>query len=68
MVKIPTKYIKPPWAVNQIIRENGMIEDICEHGIGHPNHVWYQERVKKHGTSIGIHGCCGCCLKKEEVT
>lgn len=55
------KYTKPEWAVKQIVRENGLVEDICEHGVGHPN----KEYMKQHkNQSHGIHGCCGCCAKK----
>lgn len=37
---------------HKIIREDGRIEYICEHGVGHGNHV---------------HGCCGfrCCSRKD---
>lgn len=55
-----TKYKKPTWAIKQIVRHDrgGMVEDICRHGIGHPNKEW----LKKHGTKTdSVHGCCGCC-------
>jgi hypothetical protein len=58
-----TKYKKPTWAVNQIIRDDwgGIVEDICEHGIGHPNKEW----LKKHGKECdNIHGCDGCCSQE----
>ena len=58
-----TKYKKPKWAVSQFIRDdrNGLVEDICEHGVGHPNREW----LKKHGKEgDGIHGCDGCCSKE----
>lgn len=62
------KYKKPDWAIQQIMRD-GMIEDICEHGVGHPNHEWYQEMLKIHGKEegegYGIHGCDGCCFGKK---
>lgn len=49
---------KPLWVVEQIVRQNGLVEDICEHGVGHPNPEW----LKAHGREIdGIHGCDGCC-------
>jgi hypothetical protein len=34
----------------KIIREEGRIEYICEHGVGHGNHV---------------HGCDGCCSRPD---
>jgi len=61
------KYLKhfptPKWAVKQIVRydRDALVEDICKHGVGHPNRKW----LKKFGEDgDGIHGCCGCCSKK----
>ena len=60
---------KPNWAIKQIKRwdRNGMIENICEHGVGHPSKEWLNSEVNKdeNGQMIdpGIHGCCGCCCK-----
>jgi hypothetical protein len=53
-------YKKPDWAVDQIIRENGVVEDICKHGVGHPNLEYLKERPN----DKGIHGCCedSCCF------
>lgn len=54
------KFKKPYWAIQQITRETGLVEDVCEHGIGHPNQIW----LKKFGRECdGIHGCDGCCCK-----
>lgn len=53
-------YPQPDWAVSQHIRDDcgDLVEDICEHGIGHPNSVW----LAKHGREVdGVHGCDGCC-------
>jgi hypothetical protein len=63
-----TRYKKPKWAVEQIRRADGRIEDICEHGVGHPN-ADYLKELKEAGklTWQGIHGCCSCCFPKEEV-
>lgn len=57
------KYKKPDWAVKQIKRETGLIEDICKCGVGHPN----LEFLKSHKKYSGIHGCCGCCFTKNEL-
>lgn len=57
---------KPDWAVQQIVRETGLIEDVCKHGIGHPNKASIKEMDKKYKGSKGawgIHGCDGCCLE-----
>lgn len=44
-----------------IIREDGRVEKLCRHGVGHPvghlkgwNPSW-----------MGVHGCDGCCGKAE---
>ena len=45
-----------PKVVQIIQRLNGVVELICEHGVGHPskgltNPAWYYD----------VHGCDGCC-------
>ena len=55
------KYKRPDWAVDQIIRENGVVEDICKHGVGHPNLEYLKIFPKD-----GIHGCDGCCCQNME--
>ena len=57
-------YPMPKWAKHQIIRENGLIEDICEHNIGHPNATWLKEHDPDGEEAYGIHGCDGCCYKE----
>ena len=41
----------------RITRETGLIEWVCEHGVGHPD----MDSVHKMGNEWGIHGCDGCC-------
>lgn len=43
------------------MRESGLIERICPHGVGHPDpdSLAYFERRGRKG--LGIHGCDGCC-------
>lgn len=53
------KYKQPSWSKQLLYRENGVIEDICEHGVGHPNREWLDKVGFKHIN--GIHGCDGCC-------
>jgi hypothetical protein len=38
-----------------------IMERICEHGVGHPDHdaANYERR---HGGDSGLHGCDGCCV------
>lgn len=57
------KYKKPDWAVNQIVRVSGLVEDICEHGIGHPNKEWLEEHDSDNKKSFAVHGCDGCCFQ-----
>ena len=68
-----TEYRMPSWAKKQVTRwdRNGMVEDLCaEHGTGHPNKEWMESPENKccDGTyrDSGVHGCCGCCLRKDE--
>lgn len=56
------KYKKPNWAVDQIIRETGLVEDICEHEVGHPNNEWLEEHDSDNKKCFAVHGCDGCCL------
>lgn len=55
--------------------ENGLLERICEHGIGHPD-IDYLNAREESGediTFMGVHSCDGCCehpeteVDKEEV-
>lgn len=39
-----------------VLRLDGRIEWICDHGIGHP--VWFADKADK---AWGIHRCDGCC-------
>ena len=57
------KYPKPDWAISQLTRASGLVEDICEHGVGHPNQDWLVRRKFSHPTENhwGVHGCDGCC-------
>jgi hypothetical protein len=53
-------YTQAKWAVDQITRETGLVEDICKHGIGHPNDAY----MLKHPKANSVHGCDGCCSPK----
>ena len=52
------QYKKPSWAVKQVVRETGLVEDICKCGVGHPN----AEFLQQHPSFYGVHECCGCCF------
>lgn len=55
------RYPKPKWAVQQIVRASGLVEDVCKHSCGHPNLQWLKEHDPYGKQMWGIHGCCGCC-------
>lgn len=56
------RYEMPKWAVEQRGRMNGVVEDICRHGVGHPNQEWLDElRDDKERETWSVHGCDGCC-------
>ncbi len=47
-------------------RETGLLEQMCEHGIGHPTQASAKEIAKqyKHHVKVWMaHGCDGCCQK-----
>lgn len=62
-MKPSIKWPMPKWAIGQCFRENGVVEDTCQHGVGHPNKHWLQKYPSPHN---GIHGCDGCCQKDEK--
>lgn len=42
-----------------VVREDGRIEHLCSHGVGHP--VGMLRGRRWDATWMGIHGCDGCC-------
>ena len=61
-------YPRPDWAVDQIVRASGLVENICRHGVGHPHPASVTEFEEIGITHMGTHGCDGCCcigMKKE---
>lgn len=57
-----TLYKKPSWAVGQIVRASGLVEDIGPSGIGHPNRGWLKLHDPTGELGFGIHACNGeCC-------
>ena len=62
---IASKYPPPKWAVGQILRETGLVEDACEHGVGHPNLKWLETHctTPSDWNIWSTHGCDGCCCK-----
>lgn len=50
------------------IRETGLIEYRCEHGVGHPDHASAARLEKHYDDDAGIwlvHGCDGCCRRDD---
>lgn len=43
-----------------IVREDGRIEQACDHGVGHPIGHWKRDGWKDW---MGVHGCDGCCYQ-----
>ncbi len=56
----------PEWATGQTTRASGLVEDICKHGVGHPNCAWMNKFDPGGLRGWGIHGCDGCCKPKKE--
>lgn len=68
--KRPFYYFKPDGEkVDQtpgqriIVREDGRIEQGCDHGCGHP--IGHLRKDGWVASWMGVHGCCGCCYKAE---
>jgi len=59
-----SNYKKSKWAIQQIVRESGLVEDVCEHGVGHPNIEWLLKYDVSNDLGFWIHGCDGCCSKE----
>jgi hypothetical protein len=55
----------------KVIRETGLIEWQCEHGVGHPDMKSIKEMDIKYGKGSegtwGVHGCCedNCCSRDD---
>ena len=57
----PSDHSMKAWP--KIMRETGLIERACKHGIGHadPDSAAYMDKImgQEAGTWL-VHGCCGC--------
>lgn len=53
----PLKGSKQRWR-----RDKGMMERICDHGVGHPDPDDYKSRSSMWST----HGCDGCCTSEQD--
>jgi len=61
--KTQPQYEQPDWAVQQLQRASGLIEDVCNCGVGHPNRDWLAKHDPEGKRALGVHGCCGCCFQ-----
>lgn len=41
--------------------DRGILERICEHGIGHPDPDQFEYWEQTDQKFQSVHGCCGCC-------
>lgn len=56
----PSEHSMRDWPM--LLRETGLVERICTHGVGHPDPdsaAWANEVM--HTDVWGVHGCDGCC-------
>ena len=60
-----TRYPMPDWAVRQVVRTSGLVENVCKHGVGHPHPASVKEFEDRGILSMGVHGCDGCCWDDE---
>ena len=58
---------QPAWAIGQNIRMSGLVEDECQHGVGHPNKDWLTQNDPDDKRALAIHGCDGCCSTEESI-
>lgn len=52
----------------KLLRETGLVEWVCAHGVGHPDHASADEQDKRRQHVAGtwrIHGCEGCCARDD---
>jgi len=58
----------PKWAKSRKYCFTGevlIIEDVCEHGVGHPNPAWLETLPEEQGKAFRVHECDGCCKGEE---
>jgi hypothetical protein len=71
MATAKTKRKKPAGSITaQTRRASGLIEDMCEHGCGHPSPGWLDYYLQLTGDkemcgALDVHGCDGCCRSEE---
>jgi len=56
------------WTIN--IRQSGLAERLCDHGIGHPDPdslTWLRRVLGPEADWLGVHGCDGCCHRQIHI-
>jgi hypothetical protein len=63
----PSDHHMKDWPLNWR-QDVGIMERICEHGIGHPDpdSIRYEWWSGKPDAALGVHGCDGCCHPKQD--
>lgn len=49
-----------------ITRASGLVERLCEHGVGHPERESAEALARVYGQDVSawmVHGCDGCCME-----
>lgn len=66
----PSPHHMRTWPIT--VRETGLVERMCPHGVGHPDPdsvVWMEENAGDGNKGTwGVHGCDGCCSKPASST
>ena len=62
----PQIFKRPDWAIDQDIGDDYALEDVCKHGVGHPNREYLDSLPEDEARLMGIHTCCGCCSGKNQ--
>lgn len=58
------EFLPASWSEGLLIRETGLIEHVCKHGVGHPDprsSAWHDEKRNHKSGTWSVHGCDGCC-------
>ena len=64
--KFIKKYPRPEWAITQIFRASGLLEDVSKSGCGHPNAASVKFLDPNGTLGLLIHGCDGCCYVEND--
>lgn len=60
----PSNHHMRTWPLNWR-SDKGVMERICEHGIGHPDPDCAAHNIRMGNETLNIHGCDGCCQKEK---